>query len=207
MKSITTIVVIIIIIIIGTVWYRSAHQASNSANANVNVTISPTVTPTPEPVNTAFTLSSPAFADNGSIPADYTCDANPTMNPPLSWENAPTSTKSFALTVHDPDVPKAVLAAGFFDHWVVFNIPATTTQLSASSTVGIMGNNGSGKAGYTGPCPPPQYEPKEHRYIFNLYALDTMLNLKKGATRAQVEKAVQGHIIATSTLVGRYQRK
>src|SRR5207253_11024886 len=95
---------------------------------------------------------------------------------------------------------------GYFDHWAVFNIPATTTTITASSTVGTQGNNGGSKLGYTGPCPPAQYEPKEHRYIFTVYALDEMLNLKKGATRQQIEKAVVGHTIASTTLMGRYQK-
>src|SRR3954464_10439040 len=95
----------------------------------------------------------------------------PRPPPPLSWRNVPDGTKSLAITMYDPDVPKQVKKEGYFDHWAIFNIPATTTSLIASSTVGTLGNNGSGKAAYTGPCPPPQYEPKEHRYIFTLYAL------------------------------------
>jgi Raf kinase inhibitor-like YbhB/YbcL family protein len=193
-------VIIIIIIIIGIVYALNRGSSSSDMSASP----SPSSSPSEQPQ--VFTLASSAFSDGQSIPSIYTCDAGNT-NPALSFNNVPTTTKTLALTMYDPDVPKQVLPAGYFDHWVVFNIPATTTMIEASSTPpGIQGNNGSKKLGYTGPCPPPQYEPKEHRYIFTAYALDTSLNLKKGATRQQVEQAIKGHVLATTTLTGRYQR-
>ncbi len=152
-----------------------------------------------------FALTSSAFANGASIPSQYTCDGT-NISPPLAWSHAPAGTKSFALVMYDPDVPTAVLPTGFFDHWEVFNIPADATGLTASSTVGTQGNNGAKALGYTGPCPPTQYAPKEHRYIFTLYALDDQLSLQAGADRNHVEGALAGHILGTAQLIGRYQK-
>jgi len=104
-------------------------------------------------------------------------------------------------------VPKALHADGVFDHWVLFNIPAETREIPEGGSVGIAGANGAGKNAYTGPCPPPQYEPSEHRYVFKLYALDSELPLQAGATKADVEKVMEGHIVAQTELVGTYKRK
>jgi Raf kinase inhibitor-like YbhB/YbcL family protein len=208
MKPLTLIITIIIILVIIGIGYRIAVKPNTTADVNVSLDATPTATPTASPtptVNSQFTLMSSAFTDGAKIPMQYTCEGAGTQ-PPLSWSATPSGTQSLALTMYDPDVPKQVQAKGYFDHWVLFNIPATTTNLTASTTVGVAGNNGSGKAAYTGPCPPTNYEPKEHRYIFTLYALDQMLGLKKGATRADVEKAAIGHTIATTTLMGRYQK-
>ena len=113
---------------------------------------------------------------------------------------------SFALVMDDPDVPKQLKPDGVFDHWVVFNIPATATKIEAAGAVGIAGANGAGKNTYTGPCPPPQYEPSEHRYFFRLYAVDVMLRLEAGATKAQVLEAIRGHVLEEAELMGRYKR-
>jgi len=161
-----------------------------------------------------FSLSSSAFAQNGAIPSAYTCDlpASPgqaggtTTNPPLQIAGVPQEAKSLALIMDDPDVPKQVKPDGMFDHWVLFNIPANTTEIGEGKAPGVQGANGAGKAAYTGPCPPKQYEPSEHRYFFKLYALDTVLDLEAGATKAQVEQAMEGHILAQTQLIGRYKR-
>ncbi len=153
-----------------------------------------------------LTLTSPAFAEGASIPSRFTCDGDRSVSPPLSIGGVPEGTKSLALIMDDPDVPKALHADGVFDHWVLFNIPAETREIPEGGTVGVPGANGAGKNAYTGPCPPPQYEPSEHRYIFNLYALDETLPLQAGAGRADVEKAMQGHILGQAQLVARYKR-
>lgn len=152
----------------------------------------------------AFTLSSAAFANDGNIPSKYTCDAgmqNP--SPALSWTDAPAGTKSFALIMHDPDAP----LAGGFTHWVLFDIPPSTMQLAEGfqpGSVGVSGNSGFRRAGYGGPCPPSGV----HHYHFMLSALDTAsLGLQAGATKADVEKAMQGHVLGTAELVGLYQRQ
>lgn len=152
-----------------------------------------------------FSLSSSAFRQNGSIPPRYTCDGEQ-MSPPLSIAGTPSGTLSLALIAEDPDVPKQLKPDGTFLHWLVYNIPPAVTEMLEGTQVGTQGQNGSGKPGYTGPCPPTQYEPREHRYIFMLYALDTMLNLPEGATKDQVLAAMQGHVIAETRLVGVYQK-
>ncbi|MDE2079015.1 MAG: YbhB/YbcL family Raf kinase inhibitor-like protein [Patescibacteria group bacterium] len=152
-----------------------------------------------------LTLTSSAFAENGTIPGRYTCDGANT-NPELSVANVPAAAKSLALIMDDPDIPESVKAArgiDVFDHWVVFNMPPTTAHLAASSTPpGIEGKNGAGGVGYTGPCPPD----REHRYFFTLYALDAMLPLPSGATKQEVQAAMAGHVIESAGLVGRYNR-
>lgn len=155
-------------------------------------------------VAAAFSLSSPAFNNNANIPAKYTCDAgaqNP--SPALSWTDAPAGTKSFVLIMHDPDAPMA----GGFTHWVLFDIPATTNQLPEGfqpGSVGVSGNSGFRRAGYGGPCPPSGV----HHYHFMLSALDAAsLSLQAGATKGDVEKAMQGHVLGTAELVGLYQRQ
>lgn len=153
-----------------------------------------------------LTLTSPAFADNASIPSRFTCDGDRTVSPELAIEGVPVGTKSLALIMDDPDVPKALHADGVFEHWVLFNIPVETREIPEGGSAGVVGANGAGKNAYTGPCPPPQYEPSEHRYIFKLYALDSELPLQAEATKADVENAMSGHIIAETRLVGRYKR-
>ena len=93
------------------------------------------------------------------------------------------------------------------DHWILFNMPPQTREIASGVTVGVPGKNGAGANQYTGPCPPPQYEPSEHRYFFKLYALDTELPLAAGASKADVEQAMRGHVIAQTELVGRYKRR
>ena len=152
----------------------------------------------------AFSISSPAFANDGNIPSKFTCDAgmqNP--SPALTWTDAPAGTKSFALIMHDPDAPMQ----GGFTHWVLFDIPVSTTQLPEAfqaGSVGVSGNSGFRRAGYGGPCPPSGV----HHYHFMLSALDlASLGLPAGAAKADVEKAMQGHVLATVELVGLYQRQ
>ena len=152
----------------------------------------------------AFSLTSPAFKDGGSIPSKYTCDAGQTNpSPALAWSDAPANTKSFALIMHDPDAPMA----GGFTHWVLFDIPATTKQLPEGfqpGSVGVSGTSGFRRAGYGGPCPPSG----SHHYHFMLSALDVpTLGLQASATKGDVEKAMQGHVVGTAELVGTYQRQ
>ncbi|MBV9159402.1 MAG: YbhB/YbcL family Raf kinase inhibitor-like protein [Candidatus Kaiserbacteria bacterium] len=153
-----------------------------------------------------FSITSSAFEQNGSIPSQYTCDGDQTP-PPLSISGAPEGTKSFALIVIDPDVPKQVKPDGIFLHWLLFNIPAYTTTIGPTGSIGTSGANGMGKEGYVGPCPPKEYEPSEHRYFFHLYALDTMLGLEAGVSEEEVRQAMEGHIVAEAQLIGKYKKK
>lgn len=154
-----------------------------------------------------FALTSPAFADDASIPPKYTCDGNKEISPPLVITGVPDGTKSLALIMDDPDVPKSVKPDGMFDHWILFNIPAQTMGLVEGESAGVPGKNSVGTTTYINPCPPPQFDPPEHRYIFTLYALDMMLSLSAGASKAEVLQAMQGHIVAQTRLIGRYQRQ
>src|SRR3989344_4844207 len=161
----------------------------------------------PTMATSTLSLTSTAFENGGLIPAKYTCDEDRTLSPQLSIAGVPAEAKSLTLIMDDPDVPKVIHPDGMFDHWVLFNIPPTTTGIPEGGSAGIAGRNGAGKNAYTGPCPPPQYEPSEHRYFFKLYALDTELALQAGASKAEVEKAMQGHVVGEVQLLGRYKRK
>jgi Raf kinase inhibitor-like YbhB/YbcL family protein len=152
---------------------------------------------------TSFVISSTAFTSGASIPVQYTCDGTD-ISPPLQWSGAPEGTQSFALIVDDPDAP-----GGTWVHWVLFDMPATTTGLAESASPGgtlptgsVEGENDWGRQEYGGPCPPSG----THRYYFRLYALDTMLNLAAGSARADVDQAMSGRILAQVELMGTYAR-
>jgi len=152
----------------------------------------------------ALQISSPAFSAGESIPKKFTCDG-PDVSPKLSWGDPPAKTQSFALIMDDPDAP-----VGTWVHWVLYDVPADAKELPEAvpkqeqlASGARQGHNDFGKTGYGGPCPPPG---KPHRYFFKLYALDAKLNLKAGATKADVERAMKGHILAQAELVGKYGR-
>jgi len=152
----------------------------------------------------AIQLTSTAFNEGNAIPKKYTCDSED-ISPPLAWNGVPASAKSLALIVDDPDAP-----VGTWVHWVLYDMPPGLTGLNEAINktptiqgVGTQGTNDFRKTGYGGPCPP---RGKPHRYFFRLYALDTALNLKPGATRRELDKAMQGHILAQGQLFGTYGR-
>jgi len=156
------------------------------------------------PTNPSFRLSSTAFEEGQTIPKEYTGDGR-NDSPPLRWSDPPAGTQSFTLLCDDPDAPR-----GTFVHWVAFNLPASLRELAAgvSRTEALadgtrQGTNGFGKLGYGGPSPPPG---KPHRYFFKLFALDTLLDLRPGASQEQVQKAMQGHQLAEAHLMGTYGR-
>ncbi len=155
----------------------------------------------------ALTLTSPAFAHNDLIPAQFTCDSQD-LSPALAWSGLPEGTKSLALIVDDPDAPDPAAPKMTWVHWVLYNIPPQVTglaegiapaQLPAGTLEGI---NDWKRTGYGGPCPPIGV----HRYFHKLYALDTILPDLNQPTKAQLEQAMQGHIIGHVELIGRYQR-
>jgi Raf kinase inhibitor-like YbhB/YbcL family protein len=150
-------------------------------------------------------LSSPVFEHEEFIPKKYTCDGE-NINPPLIIEDAPEGTLSFAIIMDDPDVPAEVRPEQMWDHWIVFNIAPDTVEISENTNPGIQGKGSYDHFDYGGPCPPPQYQPTTHRYFFKLYALNTMLELKQGATKKEVELAMQGHILKQTSLMGKYDR-
>jgi Raf kinase inhibitor-like YbhB/YbcL family protein len=153
-------------------------------------------------------LISSAFAANGDIPAIHTCEGRD-LSPPLAWSGVPAEAKSLALIVDDPDAPDPVAPRMTWVHWVVYNLPADTTSLTAGTSGTTLpagareGLNDWQREGYGGPCPPIG----RHRYVFKLYALDTVLSALDPATKARLEKAMQGHILARSELVGYYRKK
>ena len=147
-------------------------------------------------------LTSTAFVEGGKIPPKFTCEGE-SVNPALQINEVPSNAKCLVLIMDDPDVPEFVRKDQMWDHWVVFNIPPSTTTIAENSQpLGIPGKNTSGGLTYQGPCPPD----REHRYFFKLYALDKELTLLRGATKCEVEQAMQGHIIAQAQLMGRYTK-
>jgi Raf kinase inhibitor-like YbhB/YbcL family protein len=143
-------------------------------------------------------VTSTAFREGETIPKKFTGDG-PDVSPPLAWSAPPAGTISFALICDDPDAPR-----GTWVHWVLFNLAPDLRGLDEGTAAnGVQGVTDFGQAGYGGPAPPPG---KPHRYFFKLYALDTMITLPAGSTKAQVVKAMQGHILAEGQLMGTYGR-
>ena len=151
-------------------------------------------------------IESRAFLPGSRIPQTYTCDGDRRLSPPLAISEIPEHTESLTLIMDDPDVPVAIMPEGLFTHWILFNIPPETLSIPEGGIVGIPGANTRGDMHYTGPCPPPTHEPKTHRYIFKLYALDTELELEEGASKGEVEAEMEGHVLATAELIGTYSR-
>jgi hypothetical protein len=165
-------------------------------------TLSARAARTPTPGGPQLALISSAFADGATIPVEYTCSGKGT-SPPLSWTGVPAGTAAFALTVDDPDAGRP----GGFDHWVVFDLAPTMTELPAGATLpaqAVSGKNGAGTQQYIGPCPPPGSA--DHHYRFHLYALDTPLNLPPGSSKDDVIAATAGHVLGEAELVGLFKR-
>jgi Raf kinase inhibitor-like YbhB/YbcL family protein len=153
-------------------------------------------------INTAYaenlSIKSNALSEGGTIPTLYTCNGKD-ISPELSWTNAPDKTQSLALIISDPDAP-----GGVFYHWVIYNISSTIKELAENKVpAGTIGKNSYDKTQYNGPCPPPG---KLHHYIFTLYALDTKLNLSADIDAITLEKAMNGHILGSTTLTGLFSR-
>ncbi len=183
----------------------------------ISIVLSACATPsTPAPTSTvteptvmeasmSLQLTSDAFVNGQSIPAKYTCTGK-NISPALAWNEPPADTQSFALIVDDPDAPGQTWV-----HWILFNIPANTRSLQEDLSITgkntdpnaiYIGNNSSGSATYQGPCPPSG----THRYFFKLYALDTILSLLPGATKDQLLKEMDGHILAQTELIGTFSK-
>lgn len=152
-------------------------------------------------------VTSIAFLPNGVIPTQYTCDGKD-ISPPLDITGVPEETKTLALIMHDPDAPRE----GGWTHWGKYNVPWNMEHEiwnieEGKEPEGVSGKGTGGELTYQGPCPPPPAGGGTHRYIFTVYALDTELTLKEGATKAELESAMQGHILTTGELIGLYSRK
>jgi len=158
---------------------------------------------TPKEENMAINVTSTAFKEGQPIPKQYTCDGI-NISPPLEWSGVPKNAKTIAIICDDPDAP-----AGTWVHWVLYNLPAdkiglieNTPATETLSGGGMQGTNDFKKIGYGGPCPPSG----THRYFFKVYALESELSLKPGATKADVEKGMEGHIVSQGQLMGTYKR-
>jgi Raf kinase inhibitor-like YbhB/YbcL family protein len=182
-----------------------ASCAPAATATSETIDASPSSTPTELPVTEAtmsLELTSNAFVNGQSIPAKYACTGR-NISPALAWNDPPAGTQSFALIMDDPDAPM-----GTWVHWVLFNIPADARSLhedlpiTGKNVDPITGKNSSGRTGYDGPCPPSG----THRYFFKLFALDTTLNLLPGATKDQVLKEIEGHILAEGELMGTFSK-
>jgi Raf kinase inhibitor-like YbhB/YbcL family protein len=149
-------------------------------------------------------LETSAFPPGGDIPVRFTCDGSD-GSPALEWTEPPAGTQSFTLVADDPDAPR-----GTWVHWVLYDLPARARELPEAVppdkelvSGARQGRNDFRKIGYGGPCPPPG---PAHRYYFRLFALDRALGLKSGATRNEIDRAMEGHILARAELMGRYKR-
>jgi hypothetical protein len=155
-----------------------------------------------------FRFTSVSFPPSESIPREYTCEGED-VSPSLEWTDVPDGTERLVLLVDDPDAPGQT-----FTHWVLFNLPGDPTRLPRGVDVSAEfsgqqpppqeGTNDFGDVGYGGPCPPPG--DGAHRYSFRLYALDTALDLERGASKAEVTAAMNGHVLDETELVGTYER-
>jgi len=148
-------------------------------------------------------VESSAFTEGSMIPVKYTCDGED-VSPPLRWGNLPISTKSIALISDDPDAP-----VGTWVHWVLYNLPPDVRDLPENippkktlENGAVHGTNDFKRLGYGGPCPPGG----THRYFFKIYALDTKIDLAPGASKAQLVKAMEGHVLESGQLMGKYKR-
>ncbi|TAM47089.1 MAG: YbhB/YbcL family Raf kinase inhibitor-like protein [Gammaproteobacteria bacterium] len=153
----------------------------------------------------ALTLTSAAFKHNGDIPHRYTCDGDD-ISPPLAWSGVPKEAKSLVLIVDDPDAPDPKAPRMVWVHWLLYNLPNGSSSLSEdvkTLPVGTLeGINDWKRTGYGGPCPPVG----RHRYFHKLYAVDCLLPDLKHPTKAKLEKAMSGHVLAQAELIGTYQR-
>ncbi|HSX04309.1 MAG TPA: YbhB/YbcL family Raf kinase inhibitor-like protein [Rhabdochlamydiaceae bacterium] len=146
-------------------------------------------------------LISSAFKQGEKIPQKYTCEGF-NWNPPLQFLDVPRQTKSLVLIIDDPDVPETIRADGLWIHWIVYDIPPTTTIVKEHSVApGTPGKGTNGRTAYMGPCPPDT----EHRYFFKLFALDAFLDLPKGLTIDEIQQKMEGHVIEKAELMGRYE--
>lgn len=153
----------------------------------------------------SLTLTSSAFTHEGTIPLKYSCDGE-NVSPELHIENVPEGTASLVLVMDDPDIPESVKqerGIQKFDHWALYNIPATTKTINEGELVGTMGLNSRDETTYRGPCPPD----REHRYFFRLYAITGILSFIKTPTLDEIENTAKSMMLETTTLMGRYERQ
>jgi Raf kinase inhibitor-like YbhB/YbcL family protein len=145
-----------------------------------------------------FGLQSSAFEHGEPIPRRHSCEGED-LSPPLAWSGAPEGTRSLALVVDDPDAP-----AGTFTHWLCWGLDPDAQGLGEGAAAPVEGRNDFGTSGYCGPCPPPGHG--RHRYFLRLYALDSDPDLRPGAGKGELKRALEGHALAAAELIGTYER-
>jgi hypothetical protein len=195
MKAVWSVLLLLVLIVVGAFFFGSERGEA------------PTLIEEESMANN-LTLASPSFGVGSEIPSRFTCDGE-NINPELTLSGVPEGSVSLALVMDDPDIPSQVkerLGKDEFVHWVLFNISPTIGNIPEGGAPGVEGNNGGGKLGYTGPCPPTEFDPTEHRYFFRVYALDTELNLSEGATKEDILSAMEGHVLDETELMGTFDR-
>jgi Raf kinase inhibitor-like YbhB/YbcL family protein len=145
-----------------------------------------------------FKLTSSAFDDGQEIPSRHSCEGDD-LSPPLSWSGVPQGTRSLALIVDDPDAP-----GGTFTHWLAWGLEPASGGIGEGEVAAVEGRNDFGTVEYRGPCPPPGHGP--HRYFFRLHAVDADIELEPGADKQVLERALEGHVLGSAELIGRYER-
>ncbi len=189
----------LIVVFVGTYLLTNEAEAPTAPAAETNNIESQTM---------AMKLTSSVFSDGEMIPSKYTCDGD-NVNPPLSISGVPEGVESLVLVMDDSDIPNEIkekMGIEKFNHWSVYNLPSDTTEIGEGDVAGIAGLHTRGEAAYTGPCPPTEYEPTTHRYIFRLYALAGQLNFITAPTLDEIETATQGMMLEKAELTGLYSR-
>ncbi len=187
----------------------SAYRRGTAAGALLLLALSGCADsrPGPREDSMALTLTSAAFQPGGSIPPRHTCEGKD-VSPPLAWSGVPDGARSLALIVDDPDAPDPRNPRTTWVHWVLYDLPVTATSLPEGAGGGALppgtrqGLNDWQRASYGGPCPPVG----RHRYFHKLYALDTVLPSLESPTKAELERAMLGHVLAQAELMGTYEK-
>jgi len=197
--------VLVLAAIVGGFLYITGTFTHSGDNVTINDTnkINEPMTPTER---REMKVAVTAFGDGESIPSTYTCDGAD-ISPQIEWSGVPEDTESLVLIMEDRDIPKNLRSDGLFVHWILYSIPASEKGIAEGGSVGSPGLNTLNKAEYMGPCPPPQYEPAEHRYYFTLYALDIAPLFDVAPNKETVVNMMQGHILGQTEYMGRYKRK
>ena len=154
-------------------------------------------------VLTDMQVTSSAFEHGGRIPTKHTAEGD-NVSPALQWSDPPAETQSFAVICHDPDAPFIAPGVYGFVHWVLYNLPASTTSLEEGTSAGTTGPHDGGDAGYFGPLPPEGHGP--HHYYFWVLALDSELDLEPGLTMWQLLERIEPHVLGMNRLMGVYER-
>ena len=179
-------------VLLGSTWTRTVAAGDETGKGRASM---------------AFSLTSSSFVHGGEIPSRYTCEGDD-ISPPLAWSGAPAGTRSLALIVDDPDAPDPKAPKMVWVHWVLYNIPPSASGLPEAVATDALpagtreGTNDWKRTGYGGPCPPIG----RHRYFHKLYALDTELSGLSSPTKAELEAAMEGHVLAKAELMGTYQK-